>query len=198
VGLKAHFAEPSSEPSVDLYFFDGGYCGVQPVGLNGSGSSPARVNACAMVCADVASTLPNVFACHPALQKRTRNWQPLSEPVSTSPLIFHGPQPERDSVLMAGDAAGFVDPFVGDGISLALRSGSLAAQCLKPFFHGQISLTDAAHTYRQMYEQQLAPVFRASSRIRRMLLWPRRVRKPLLFVFEHTPAITRYLVSKTR
>ena len=41
---------------------------------------------------------------------------------------------------MAGDAAGFVDPFVGDGVSLALRSGTLAAECLIPFFAGSISL----------------------------------------------------------
>ena len=41
---------------------------------------------------------------------------------------------------MAGDAAGFVDPFVGDGISLALRSGRLAGECLIPFFAGTISL----------------------------------------------------------
>ncbi len=65
VGLKAHFAEPSPEPSVDLYFFDGGYCGVQPV-------APGRLNACAMVRADVASTLDEVFEQHGALRKHWR------------------------------------------------------------------------------------------------------------------------------
>ena len=35
LGVKAHFAEPPSEPSVDLYFFEGGYCGVQPVTVTG-------------------------------------------------------------------------------------------------------------------------------------------------------------------
>ena len=90
-----------------------------------------------MVRADVASSLPEVFAQHPALRERSRNWTLVSDPVSTSPLIFRSPQPERDGVLMAGDAAGFVDPFVGDGISLALRSGSLAARCLNSFFSGR-------------------------------------------------------------
>ena len=99
---------------------------------------------------------------------------------------------------MAGDAAGFIDPFVGDGISLALRSGSLAGQCLMPFLVGEIPLHDAAHQYRQTYERRLAPVFRASSRIRRMLVLPRVLRTPLLFLLENTPAITRYVVSKTR
>jgi flavin-dependent dehydrogenase len=198
LGLKAHFAEASPQASVDLYFFDGGYCGVQPVGLTGAGSAEGRVNACVMVRADVASTFPEVFAHHPALRERSRNWQRLSEPVSTSPLIFRDPQPEQDGILLTGDAAGFIDPFVGDGISLALRSGALAVQCLIPFLSDAISLREAIRQYRHSYEQRLVPVFRAASKIRRMLLLPRSVRKPLLFVLENTPAITRHLVSKTR
>jgi flavin-dependent dehydrogenase len=198
LGVKAHFAEASPQASVDLYFFDGGYCGVQPVEVTGAASGEGRVNACAMVRADVASTLPEVFAHHPALRERSRNWQRLSEPVSTSPLIFRDPQPEQNGILLTGDAAGFVDPFVGDGISLALRSGTLAAQCLIPFFSDTISLPEATRQYRHSYERRLVPVFRASSKIRRMLLLPRSVRKPLLFVLENTPAITQHLVSKTR
>ena len=99
---------------------------------------------------------------------------------------------------MAGDAAGFVDPFVGDGISLALRSGALAASCLGPFFAGKTSLSEAATNYRQRYGQTLLPVFRASSKIRQMLKFPQAIRKPLLMVLEKTPAITRYAVRKTR
>jgi flavin-dependent dehydrogenase len=191
LGVKAHFAEPASEASVDLYFFNGGYCGVQPIG-NG------RVNASAMVRADVASSLPKVFAQHPALRERTRNWKLVSDPVSTSPLIFRNPRPERNGVLLAGDAAGFVDPFVGDGISLALRSGSLTARCLNAFFAGEVSLPESVQRYRRAYNETLLPVFRASSTIRRMLVWPRYIRKPVLSFLESSPAITNYLVRQTR
>jgi menaquinone-9 beta-reductase len=198
IGLKAHFAEPSPNPSVDLYFFDGGYCGVQPVELKGAHSNNGRVNACAMVRADIASSLTDVFARHDALRERSLRWRPLSDPVSTSPLIFRKPLPERDGFLMAGDAAGFVDPFVGDGISLAIRSGSLAAECLTPFFAGEISLQHAVQRYREFYAQRLAPVFRASSTLRRMLVLPRAVRIPLLFLLTKTPSVARYMVRKTR
>jgi menaquinone-9 beta-reductase len=197
LGIKAHFAEVSALASVDLYFFDGGYCGVQPAGVK-CDEQPARINACAMVRADVASTLPEVFACHPALQERSRVWTPLTLPVSTSPLAFREPQPERDGILMAGDAAAFVDPFVGDGISLALRSGRLAGECVLPFFAGDISLRAALHNYRSAYERTLVPVFRTSSKIRRMLDLPQFIRNPILHLLEKTPAITRYLVAKTR
>jgi len=121
LGLKGHFSEPSPHHSVDLYFFDGGYCGVQPVKVGRSGES--RINACAMVRADVASTLKDVFRQHPQLEERRRGWKQISDPVSTSPLLFRTPTPVCDGIFMTGDAAVFVDPFVGDGISMALRSG---------------------------------------------------------------------------
>jgi flavin-dependent dehydrogenase len=112
--------------------------------------------------------------------------------------VFREPQPERDWILMTGDAAGFVDPFVGDGVSLALRSGTLAAECLIPFFARRISLRQAARDYRSGYERRLTPVFRTAARIRRMLSLPQGVRIPLFRLLEKMPAITRYLVRRTR
>ena len=198
LGLKAHFAEQSPQASVDLYFFDGGYCGVQPVSLQDDDAPHGRVNACAMVRADVATTLPGVFALHPALRERSRSWQPLGDPVSTSPLIFQPPQAARDGVLMVGDAAGFVDPFVGDGISLALRSGRLAAQCLARYFAGETSLSEAVNEYCRQYEESLLPVFRTSSWIRQALRLPKVVRQPVLSVLEKSPTLSRQLVRGTR
>jgi menaquinone-9 beta-reductase len=198
LGLKAHFAENSPPPSVDLYFFEGGYCGVQPVDLQGAQAKHGRVNASAMVRAEVASTLSEVFARHPRLAMRSREWRPLSEPVSTSPLIFGDPEPVREAMVRVGDAAGFVDPFVGDGISLALRGGAMAAASLVPFFQGHISLEAAIQHYRQNYHRQLGQVFRVSSKIRKALLLPQVVRQPILYLLQNIPAITRYLVSKTR
>ncbi len=197
LGIKAHFLENSGEPSVDLYFFSGGYCGIQPVALQDD-PSPRRVNASAMVRADAASSLPEIFALHPQLRERSSSWKPLSEPVSTAPLFFRKPETERSGALLAGDAAAFVDPFVGDGISLALRSGTLAAECLLPFFRGQMSLQDCRQNYRRMYDQRFASVFRNSGRMRQMLLLPRSVRRPVLFFLAKTPGVMRYLVKRTR
>jgi menaquinone-9 beta-reductase len=196
LGLKAHFAEDNPPASVDLYFFEGGYCGVQPVGM--LGEAGGRVNAAAMVRADVANSLPAVFACHPQLMQRSQSWKPLSEPVSTFPLIFHEPRTQDGHVLLAGDAATFVDPFIGDGISLALRSGALAAENLLPFFRREMSLRDAVAQYSRAYQQRLVPIFRASSTIRRLMKLPKPVRIPILFALENSSAITRYLVRKTR
>ena len=197
LGVKGHFAEESPSNSVDLYFFAGGYCGVQPVELSDH-SSNGRVNACAMVRADVASNLAEVLTLNHALRERSQSWQSLMDPVSTSPLIFRDPSPLRENILCAGDAAAFVDPFIGDGISLALQSGALASRSLAPFIQKTLSLPQACENYRREYEKDMARVYQASSKIRRMLNVPRRLRKPFVFLLEKNPAITRYLVRKTR
>lgn len=197
VGLKAHFREHDAARSVDLYFFRGGYCGVQPVTAPANGEA-AIVNACAMVRADVSTNLTQVFAAHPALRSRSAGWEPAMSPVSTSPLIFHEPEPVQDSMLQVGDSATFVDPFIGDGISLALRSGNLAAHCLRSFFRNECSLPQAAADYARLYRRQLAPVFHASSKLRNFMKLPSFVRRPVMSLLERTPAITRSLVRMTR
>jgi menaquinone-9 beta-reductase len=197
IGVKAHFAESSPPSSVDLYFFQGGYCGVQPV-VSTTPDDHGRVNACAMVRADVASTLPDVFLQHPALRERSARWKPLTEPISVAPLFFGEPRTYVGGMLLAGDSAGFVDPFVGDGISLALRGGALAAECLVPFFAGKVSLDCAGRCYSEEYQRQFAPVFRSSSRIRRMLSLPRRLRSPVVSLLANTPGVIRLLVRATR
>jgi flavin-dependent dehydrogenase len=197
IGIKAHFLEPEVPSSIDLCFFEGGYCGVQP--LPGENSqSRTRINACAMVRSDVATSLSKVFLRHPALQERSQSWQQLTETVTTSPLTFRRPNPERNGVLLVGDAAGFVDPFVGDGISLALRSGVMAAESLRQFFAGDQTLQQTCQAYRRDYARRLIPIFRTSSQIRRLFHLPAMIRVPLAHLFQHTPALTRYLVQKTR
>jgi menaquinone-9 beta-reductase len=197
IGVKAHFSESSASESVDLYFFDGGYCGVSPVALRDEADGE-RINVCAMVRADVATHLEDVFELHPALSRRAQQWQPRTPPISVAPLAFAKPETARDAVLLVGDAAGFVDPFVGDGISLALRSGTLAAGCLGPFLQQEIPLARAVDDYRRQYRRSLAPVFRSSAKLRRMLQIPRLARKPLLALVESSPALARYLIRSTR
>jgi len=190
IGVKAHFHEDSPPPSVDLYFFDGGYCGVQPVG-------PNAVNACAMVRSDAAHSLDEVFARQSYLCSRSRNWQPLFPAVTTSPLYFRKPQTESRGMLLAGDSASFIDPFAGDGISLAMHSGTLAAQSLLRFLSGNASLADAHDAYRKSYMERFAPVFRNAARVRMALSAPTLIRSMLLGLAATQP-ISRIIVKGTR
>ena len=190
IGLKAHFREERPPRSTDLYFFDRGYCGVQPVAED-------IVNACAMVRSDRATSLQQVLLLHPELAERSVHWQPVFEPVSTAPLIYRTPEPVRGNEAFVGDAAAFIDPFVGDGISIALRTGCLAAQALAPVFSESAPLSDAIFNYQLAYNAQFAPLIRAASRIRSLLSLPRAIVAaglPLLRI----PGVLPYMIQRTR
>jgi len=190
LGLKAHFRERAPAHSTDLYFFEHGYCGVQAV-------AAGVVNACAMVRSDRATSLKEVLALSPGLAERSREWEALTEPVSTAPLIYRTPQPVRDSVIFVGDAAAFIDPFVGDGISIALRTGQLAATELRPVLTNCGPLPAAVANYQRKYEQQFVPLITAASRIRPLLSWPKPGQLAVL-EFLRLPGLMPYLIRRTR
>ncbi|MFB3815695.1 MAG: NAD(P)/FAD-dependent oxidoreductase [Terriglobales bacterium] len=188
IGLKAHF-HSRANPSTDLYFFDGGYCGVQPV-------SADKVNVCAMVRGDRAVRLEQVFALHPLLHRRSRAWTQATDTVATAPLRFLSPKAVRRDVLCAGDAAGFIDPFAGEGISLALRSGELAGAALARFCRGEITLTAAVGQYAGQYHGRLLPAFRNAARARALL--DAQLGRRLALLLMRVPAVARLLLKATR
>lgn len=190
IGLKAHFSEIQPPNSVDLYYFPGGYCGVVAL-------TQDAVNVCAMVRADAGRSLEEVFAAHPELWRRSRNWTPLFATVTTSPLYFRKPVTCDQGVMLAGDAAGFIDPFAGDGISLALQSGALAAESLAGFLQGKATLDQAQQQYTATYSKRLAPAFRNSARLRKLLAAPRWLRSMLLGLVGTRP-VGRIIVRGTR
>jgi flavin-dependent dehydrogenase len=150
-----------------------------------------------MVRSDRATTLNEVFSLHPRLEERSARWEAAMAPVSTAPLIYREPQPVRGNVLFVGDAAGFIDPFVGDGISIALRSGVVAAGCLQPCIHQTDALPAAVESYRKIYARQFAPLLSAASRVRSVLSMPDFARA---FAFEmlRLPGVMPLVIRKTR
>ncbi len=119
------------------------------------------------------------------------------EPVATAPLLHLPPQPVRDNMMFVGDAAAFIDPFVGDGISIALRSGRLAAMGLPKLLDGTGSLASALNAYQQDYARQFIPLVTAASRIRGVLSWPAAARM-LAFELLRVPGLMPYVIRKTR
>jgi flavin-dependent dehydrogenase len=190
IGLKAHFRERQPPRSTDLYFFENGYCGVQPV-------TGDVINACAMARSDRATSLEEVFALHPALAARRNHWQAITEPVSTAPLVYRPPLPVRDNLMFVGDAAAFIDPFVGDGISIALRTGQFAADSLAPLLRGAGSLACALTEYESTYRRQILPLMREASRIRQFLSWPKPLRAAV-FGALRLPGVMPFVIRRTR
>ena len=190
IGLKGHFYEAEQSNFCDLYFFQGGYCGIQPLG-------DGRVNAAAMVKPEIARTLSEVFAQNPELETRSRGWQTASEPVSTAPLFFASPRTVDRQIALAGDAAAFIDPFAGDGISIALHSGRMAAISLSTYLRAETSLASALQSYDRQYRQLIAPALKNASRLRRLLRLPKPLQLTAVSLLNF-PCIARAAVQQTR
>ena len=62
------------------------------------------------------------------LQPRLGEMRPLGPVLALGPLAYRVAQPRCGGVLLVGDAAGFFDPFTGEGLYTALRSAEMAAQ----------------------------------------------------------------------
>jgi len=191
VGLKRHYSENNPSPSVDLYFFSGGYCGVQPVGEN-------EVNVSAMVLPSVAKSLEEVFPHSPQLLERSRGWIAMTDSVSTYPLVHRKPAPldSERNILNVGDAAGFIDPFVGDGISMALHTGEMAAESLHGFLSGDCSLREATSHYEARYTRSLLPAFRNAARLRRLICSP--IARGLALQLFRLPLVPELALKSTR
>jgi menaquinone-9 beta-reductase len=72
-------------------------------------------------------TMATALATDPMLRERFANARRVS-PISTlGPLAVEALDAGRPGLLLAGDAAGFIDPMTGDGLRFALRGGELAA-----------------------------------------------------------------------
>jgi flavin-dependent dehydrogenase len=150
-----------------------------------------------MAQSDAARTLTEVFSLHPELWKRSRDWESLFPTLTTSGLAFQRPETEFEQMMLVGDAAGFIDPFAGDGISLALHSGVLAANTILPFLAGKSSLEEAHREYRNTYQKRFAAAFRNAGTMRKVLAAPEWCRSAAMSLARLEP-VARALVRSTR
>ena len=77
---------------------------------------------------DSAEVLRTAIQGDPLLRERFVHARQVSPVATLGPLAIDSPRPGAAGLLLAGDAAGFVDPMTGDGLRFAVRGGVLAAQ----------------------------------------------------------------------
>ena len=109
----------------EMHIRGGSYIGIAPVG-------GGLANVC--VVADrtaVAGRAKDVFwtrlRAERGLGPRFERAELESVVATTGPLAVNSEAPGMNGLLLAGDAAGFVDPMTGDGLHLAMRGALLAA-----------------------------------------------------------------------
>ncbi len=113
----------------EMHVAAGGYCGVAP-------HSPTCANVAFVLDhrdmkgagGDIEGFYMTALNRWPRLVERLRHATLLGRPRAVGPLALVAKRVSAPGLLLVGDAAGFYDPFTGEGVTLALRSAEMAAR----------------------------------------------------------------------
>lgn len=199
VGIKGHYVDLPLPPQVELYFFPGGYAGLNPV-------EGGRANLCLLLSYDTfrraGQTVEKVLAAlplwNPALGRRLAPGRLLPETVCTVAPVDTGrlaaPWAE---VACVGDTAVMIPPLCGDGMAMALRSAELCAPLADAFLQGELSLAGWADQYQQRWQAEFGPRVRTGRLLQRLLGLPF-LADALVGLGRGVPPLATYFVKATR
>ena len=146
---------------VVLHVFRGGYLGLSLV-------EEGRVSLGALATPAVAQEahhdfdrlLARLSAESPALAADLAGLVPEPGPALVSEPVHLGARGATwGDVLLAGDAAGVVDPYTGSGMALALRTGEAAGTLLAEYTTGRIAAPDLASEWSRRWRAVTGRVF---------------------------------------
>ncbi|MBI4572537.1 MAG: NAD(P)/FAD-dependent oxidoreductase [candidate division NC10 bacterium] len=83
--------------------------------------------------ADLTRLFLETAATVPGLRNRLARARAVQPPRCLGPLAYRSRRLAARGALLIGDAAGFLDPFTGEGIYAALRSAEIAVECVVSF-----------------------------------------------------------------
>ena len=122
---------------------------------------------------DPASVLAGELERDPLLRDRFAGARLAQPAVVLGPLDVEVGGAHVAGLLLAGDAAGFIDPMTGDGLRFAVQGGELAAEAaLDALAHGWRGVHDRLATARQ---REFAAKWRFNRALRSLVASPRGV-----------------------
>jgi flavin-dependent dehydrogenase len=101
----------------------------------------------------------------PHLARRIAGAERIAPVQAMGPLAYRVIPPRHDGVLLVGDAAGFYDPFTGEGIFSALRGAELAAETASR----ALAAGDVSARALRAYHRGRREAFRAKERLTRAI-----------------------------
>jgi flavin-dependent dehydrogenase len=174
--VGAYFTDvsPSSagECFGEMHVRRGRYIGVAPMpgGLTNACVVTADRTALADPAALLCATLREDFL----LADRFAKARPIARPVCLGPLAVESRAAGVPGLLLAGDAAGFIDPMTGDGLRFAFRGAELAARAAAAALGGR--LRDPHVDLQRARRREFATKWRFNRTLRAMVASPSAMR----------------------
>jgi len=128
------------------------------------------------------------------LPPRLTGMRPEGPLMIMGPLAYHVDEPRVGGVLLAGDAAGFYDPFTGEGLYTALRSAEMLAEAAQPALErGDVSV-GALAPYAAARRAAFADKARVT-RVLQFLIARRRLANTAAHFLKRRPALLSRLMG---
>jgi menaquinone-9 beta-reductase len=128
----------------------------------------------------------------PMLAPRFRQARIATKPVVLGPLAVDADKCGMPGLLLAGDAAGFIDPITGDGLRFAIRGGELAARAALMYLSG--SVPDPHEWLFRARARDFSSKWRVNRIVRTLVGSPRAVRVASVAA-RLTPVLIRRLID---
>jgi menaquinone-9 beta-reductase len=125
---------------------------------------------------------------------RIQGMRPQGPLMAMGPLAYRVAEPHVAGVMLAGDAAGFYDPFTGEGLYTALRSAEMLAEVA----HAALSAGDLSAVALAAYSRARREAFRDKARVTRALqviIARRRPANLAAHVLQRRPALLSMLMG---
>lgn len=130
VGVKAHFEGIELHNSLKMFAFDGAYLGLSPVEGGKANLACLATAQRAKEAGSIDQLMANLIATNRPLQALLSSGTRLFDAWMSAPIPFFGfkETPRWPDAYFIGDAALSIPPACGEGLSLAMTSGILAAR----------------------------------------------------------------------
>jgi menaquinone-9 beta-reductase len=128
LGLVAHYeGVPSPCHHGEMHLAHGVYCGLAPLGNGAMNVGFVTSVGTARRLGGAEAVFRWMQAQLPAVAHTLCGGERSGKLLGIAPLAHRCSRPYADGALLVGDAAGFLDPFTGEGVFRALRGAELAA-----------------------------------------------------------------------
>jgi flavin-dependent dehydrogenase len=116
--------------------------------------------------------LATKLAADPLLAARFARARLTQPPVVLGPMAVEARGVGIPGLLLAGDAAGFIDPMTGDGLTLALRSAELVAETAIAVLSGRVNIDEAPRLLGRRRRDAFGRKWRFNKTLRRLVAAP--------------------------
>lgn len=197
IGVKYHVETTFDPGTIALHNFKDGYCGISRIEEN-------KYCLCYLTNAEnlkksgsIEKMEQIVLSANPYLKNIFENSRKLyRQPLSISQISFEKKSQVENHVLMVGDAAGMITPLCGNGMSMAIHAGKIAAGYIADFLDTKISRKEMEENYAREWKNQFGKRLKAGRMIQRFFgkVWMSNV---FISTMKKLPSLTKKIISLT-